>query len=220
MCVRVKLSSRLGNSYVPKLPVIYNYSHDFPEWNKYLNKVYGNNWIKFDLNEFEWFYWHSPIGKILKPKTVFLYDKVNWNEAWIMPKTIPRQNQKWEKNTCKYPPEGLYNQIGFFVRRKRIEPNIIHTSRHMLEVLRYRYDEIESTWFYNLKGSGIFINKTQYELRKSNYPHAFNLQEYSIPRKTTNFDDTCKNMTFHDISGGICNCSTGLDYLNRGQCSL
>jgi hypothetical protein len=211
MCTRIKLSPNI-NSYVPQLPIVTKGSK-YSDWKTYINRVYGEKWSFFDLNEFEWFYWNSPLDKILVPKTVFLYDKVNLNEAWTMPKRIPKQNQKWEKNTCKFPPEGLYNQIGFFIRRKNTKTGKTEKAGKNIEVLRFQYNETGDTWFYNLKGSGIFVNTREYTIHKSNYSHAFNLKEYVISQKQTR-DDTCKKINYKKISGESCKCDTKLQYLN------
>ena len=134
----------------------------------------------FDLNSFDWFFWGSPLDRILKPKKVFSYDKVELNESWIMPNIIPEQTQNWLKNTCKYPPEGLYNNIGFFVRRKhnreykyRCKHNREYKYRckhndisH--EVLRFRYGEVGNAWFYKLRGSGIFLISPKHKVSVTN----------------------------------------------------
>lgn len=207
MCFRVKLHDTI-NSSVPTLPRISKPGQHL-KWDDYLDKVYTKRWRvsnkTFDLNTFEWFYWDSPLDSILKPKKVFIYDQVRFNEAWIMPPVIPKQLQNWEKNTCKYPPEGLYNKIGFFVRRKR-KKDI------SLEVLRFKYGEINQTWFYNLRGSGIFLRAKQ-KFSTSNYHHAFDLREYIVPTYLSR-DTTCANLSFQTIAEETCDCDDSLDYLN------
>ena len=151
VCVDAHTSTS-NASLVPYLPTVLG-AHS-TEWHRYLDDVYGLEWrgtITFFLNDFEWFYWDSPLDRFLRPACSWGYDLVRWNHAWTAPRKVPHPTEE----VCRSSPEGHMQQLGFFVKRRRQDKRIYRHGMR-LEVLRVQLPEVE-TWFYVAQGSGIFL---------------------------------------------------------------
>jgi len=101
---------------------------------------------RVDLNEFEWFYHDSPLGRR------------RWCAWWPVV-----QNQCWV-GALPGMPETEVVRFGVFV--KRAPPRASRLGRRTLEVLRvaraarggvFTDAEVDVAWFFVLAGSGVFV---------------------------------------------------------------
>ena len=116
-----------------------DYKGQHSDWDEYFAKVYKRVEYPIDLEQMNWFYWSAPIGK-----TVNLYktsSEAPLNGAYV----------------------GHYPQLGFFVKRKKID-NLFSTNGSLwMEIIREnRRNGMENHnwghWFYEARGSGIWLN--------------------------------------------------------------
>ena len=219
MCSRVRFASNFPNNVVPRLPVIRD-DDPHSDWHAYLDKVYTPLWRgrPLDLNLFTWFYWGSPLDRIVVPRCSWIFDSnnVSVNEAWISPYVIPGQTFMGCKNT----PEGLLNQWGFFVYREKSR------MADQVEIIHVRYPEVHY-WFYHCVGSGIFIHNLSLPLH---WP----LQQFSATHPNIQFRKfdklrhemivydkgrkqnklSCPPVNLMRLDGSLCTCNESFALLN------
>lgn len=156
---------------VPRLPVLTALNkEEFPEWHRYYERVYHGEVpddATIDLNEFTWFYWGCPLD--VKPAFVPLLQAVRKDEAW----------------SGDYAPESHYIRIGFFVRREPLPTPASFIGSRFIEVLHMAYAEVKASWFYAVKGSGIFLDTEAFPMRKVVVTGRRELEGYSRNWKET-----------------------------------
>jgi len=135
---------------ISTLPILTNLNRDnFEEWHIYYEKVYKKPVTKtVDLNNFNWFYWFSPLGNI---ETVV----INIDDSPII-KCIMNQAYIFTYKS-EFFPEPHLSKVGFFVKRN-INKNIFNNN--FLEVFRTCqsvFEEKGACWFFLTIGSGYFL---------------------------------------------------------------
>lgn len=156
--------------HVPKLPRLPTLTSDkankkqYADWHEYYEIVYGQS-VKddVDLNTFGWFYWFSPLkhvehvglhsGNTAVPSDTPFIFKMHMSE-------LLRSLTKLFFGVKKVmPPENMFGEVGFFV--KRDNHKIEGSDHRFIEVLRTKsevFAEKGVAWFFNTKGSGIFLD--------------------------------------------------------------
>lgn len=123
---------------------------EFLDWHNYYEKVYKKK-VTHDvnLNNFNWFYWYSPLGNI----NVF---KINDIKQLYNSENIPDIDIPYITTYGKeYSAETQLSKAGFFVRRKEIiiTDNYIEVYRTNIS----KFTEYGVCWFFLTIGSGIYL---------------------------------------------------------------
>lgn len=140
----------MSSAAVPRLPILQGGQKDHPDWREYIRWVYGEDipaGLRVDLNAFAWFYWGSPLDRVVRPLSRLTSHDASFpeNYAWLGEDPIV--------------PETAFRSYGFFVSRA-IPPLTAATlaGPGRLEVLRVKFNERGAAWFYYAPGSGVFLN--------------------------------------------------------------
>ena len=159
---------------------------DFPEWHAYYETIYNHPvQDRVDLNEFNWFYWFSPLGRCRHITATATNQCIPYDTPLVM-----NVNFEW-KLTLKFffneknvvPPENIFAKIGFFVKRRAF--NAVDKPPY-IEVLRTNssvFTETGVAWFFVTRGSGIFLKSDPLKIVKNRKEFPFN--EFN-PGKTLN----------------------------------
>lgn len=130
---------------VPRLPVLTPRNRrEHREWHAYVARVYGAPVQEaVDLNEFEWFYNDSPLGR----RSWCSWWPILYDQCWVG--VLPGM------------PETQLAAHGFFVARRPAA----RAPAALVEVLRtvraadgaFTTAEVAVSWFFVLRGSGVFV---------------------------------------------------------------
>lgn len=235
------IETELGaNATVPRLPIIATPGR-FPAWDAYLDKVYTPAWRRVngttDLNAFQFFYWGSPLDDLgLKPRCVFR-DSARQHEAYIKPVVVPHGNPR-----CRRLPEGLFQQLGFFVYRPTVRSfSAAAFGASPVEVMHASFEE-EGIWFYLLRGTGIYLRpqerrqggtryylhgalQAHYSVRVDGRPRLLGARLFgsgstpSVELHVKGGSSRCSLLDLYRVDGSRCACDDAEDFLNCGAAS-
>ena len=152
----------------------------YPNWHSYYERVYKTRVTHtVDLNQFNWFYWFSPLGNLP------VHTITSWSD-FMSDINLPGLDVPFVFTyNPSSSPETQFRKAGFFVRRIGQHTNTpIEVHRTNTSV----FIEKGACWFFLTIGSGFFLKPTAYICKRRDEFDEWNEYDPFLSTKGTDID--------------------------------